>query len=110
MAILSSFSKFCVKKETYKMTETEKPRVEAQRLKAAWEVRGGLIPDSPMPEYTKQFLYTSADMEYDQTTNAALSPAYHSKLAKVRAEAIDYYLQVSNPSMLNWAEITFIWY
>lgn len=82
-----------------------------QALKAAWEVRAGVLPGIPIPEFTKQFIYTSDDNEADNAANpGGKDPSYHSKLAKVRAEAMDYYLQVSLPNLNNWATITFLWY
>lgn len=81
-----------------------------EALKGAWEVYAGIIPGQPMPEFTRRYVYTSKDNEFDQQSNTEHSPAYHSVLCKIRAEAIDYYLQVSNPQILNRATITFIWY
>jgi hypothetical protein len=78
-------------------------------LKAYWEVQAGLIPKQPRPEYSKRFVYTSQDHEADQRDNASLSPAFHSRLAKLRAEALDYYMQVSMPQLNNWAQIVFVW-
>ena len=86
-------------------------------LKASWEVRAGIIPGQAMPEFTKQWHYTSADGAKDEEDGKARHArsqseglAYHSLFAKMRSEATDYHLQVSNPQMLNWAELTFIWY
>ena len=35
------------------------------RLRAAWEVRAGVIPMQAIPEHTKRFFYTSEDYEWD---------------------------------------------
>jgi len=43
------------------------------------------------------------------TKKGEKDPAYHSRLAKTRAEALDYYLQVSLPQLNNWAVIEFVW-
>jgi hypothetical protein len=80
-------------------------------LKGAWEVRAGIIPGTPMEQFSKRFFYTSADKDADEKANPeGKDLAYHSILAKRRAEAMDYFLQVSLPQLNNWAEITFIWY
>lgn len=80
-------------------------------LKGAWEVKAGLVPMQPMEHFTKRFLFTSEDDEFDRKANPnGANVAYHSKLAKLRAEAMDYFLQVSLPQLNNWATITFIWY
>lgn len=80
----------------------------ATRLKAAWEVRAGLIPGQAMPEYTKRFLYTSED--YEEDGRHAKEFAYHPIFMKRMAEASSYHHQISNPQTLNWAELTFLWY
>lgn len=79
-----------------------------QRLKAAWEVRAGLIPGTPMPEYTKRFVYTSEDYEMDGAH--AKDPAYQTDFNRLQFAAMSYHLQMSNPNLNNWAELTFIWY
>jgi len=85
--------------------------------KGAWEVRAGIIPGQAMPELTRRWVYTSADREKDETESqlaaersATAGLAYHAIFAKMRAEAVDYHLQMSNPRVMNWAELTFIWY
>ena len=91
------------------------------RLKAAWEVHAGLIPMQSMEEFTKIFPYTSEDYEEDRKNEdnfkdpenikqKTVGYAFHSRFSKIRAEAIDYYLQLNSPQILNWAQITFIWY
>jgi hypothetical protein len=79
-----------------------------QRLKAAWEVRAGLVPGTPMPEYTKRFVYTSEDVEKDG--QHAKDPAYQTSFNQLQFAAMSYHLQMSNPSLNNWADLTFIWY
>jgi hypothetical protein len=80
-------------------------------LKAAWLVQAGVIRKEPLPHLTKRFEYTDADAEYDSQQNPqGKNLAYHSRLAKVRAAAIDYFLQVSPPQLNNWATITFTSY
>jgi hypothetical protein len=81
---------------------------KATRLKAAWEVRAGLIPGQPMPEYTKCFVYTSAN--YEEDGRHAEEFAYQPIFMKRLAEASSYHEQMSNPKVLNWAELTFLWY
>lgn len=78
-------------------------------LKAVWEVKAGLTPGQELALYTKQWLYTTEDDAADRAANPNGDPAYHSILAKKRAEALDYYLQVSLPQLNNWARLDFIW-
>ena len=76
-------------------------------LSATWEVRAGVIPGEPLPQFTRRFEYTSHDRDADEKGS---SPAFHAKFSQLRAQAMDYYLQVSLPHLNNWATITFIWY
>ncbi len=76
---------------------------------ASWTIRAGVIPGKPMKEFSRQYFYTGEMNEQDRANNPNGDPHYHSLLCKMRAEAMDYYLQVSNPQILNWAEIVFIW-
>ena len=75
-------------------------------LKASWTVRAGVIPGEPSPEFTKSWKYTSEDKAKD---DAIKRPQEHAIFSKMRAEALDYYLQVSMPQLHNWAEIVFLW-
>jgi hypothetical protein len=78
-----------------------------QALKAAWQVKAGIIPGEARPEFSKVWQYLSSDHAEDQKHT---DPGAHAKFSKIRAEAMDYYLQVSMPTLNNWAEIVFIWY
>lgn len=100
--------KIIIHPETHLWREDVAAPVASVCLKAAWEVRAGLIPGQPMPEYTKRFLHTSEDCEEDG--RHAKEFAYHPIFMKRMAEAASYHQQVSNPQALNWAELTFIWY
>jgi hypothetical protein len=77
-------------------------------LKASWEVVAGVIPGRPMPQFSREWCYTSQQKEEDE--RQGIDPAYHSIFAKMRADVLDYYMQISNPNLNNWAEITFLWY
>jgi len=87
---------------------SDRLRGNEPRLKASWEVRAGIIPGQPLPVWTKRFFYTSAQREEDETK--LNEPHHHAHFSRIRAEAMDYYLQASMPNLVNWAEITFIWY
>lgn len=77
-------------------------------LKASWEVHAGVIPGQPIKEFSKRWEYTSKDHEQD--TNVGQGIGYHAIFSKMRAEVIDYYLQVSQPRLNNWSNLTFLWY
>jgi len=79
-----------------------------EALKASWEVVAGVVPGSAVPDWTKQWHYTSAEREEDEKHGT--EPNHHSTFARMRAEALDYFAQVSMPHYSNWAELRFIWY
>lgn len=76
--------------------------------KAAWEVRAGLVPGTALPEYTKRWSYTSADYESDG--KHADEPQYMTLFNRMQFEAMSYHLQMSNPKLNNWAQLSFLWY
>ena len=83
------------------------------RLKAAWTVTAGIVPGEALPALTKRFEYTSVDYEADALMREGSSMerlAFHANFSKLRAEAMYYWLQMSNPLEMNWAILTFIWY
>jgi len=77
-------------------------------LRAAWEVRGGVVPGHPLPEFTKTFLYTSSDYAVDSGDPQPQTDL--SIFQKQRQAALDYFTTLNDPRSLNWADITFIWY
>lgn len=77
------------------------------RLKASWTVQAGIIPQEPIEKFTRRWEYTS---EHNERDTQIADPAVHAEFSKLRAEAMDYYLQVSQPNLNNWATITFLWY
>ena len=78
--------------------------------KGCWIVTAGILPTQPLPQFTRKWIYTSEHDQQDRDNNPNHDPAYHSIFAKMRAEAMDYYLQVSLPQLNNWADMKFIWY
>lgn len=80
------------------------------RAKARWSIEAGIVPGQALKQFCRDYYYSSAMQEEDRQNNPNADPSYHSLFCKMRAEAMDYYLQVSNPQILNWARITFIWY
>jgi hypothetical protein len=77
-------------------------------LKAAWEIRAGVIPGQAMPEYTKRFVYTSQDDATDR--EHFKDPAYQTIYNLRQMEAYSYHWQMSNRNLNNWTELVFIWY
>lgn len=77
-------------------------------LKASWTVTAGVIPEEPLPNFTKTWTYSSGDAETDRTQNT--KPEDQAIFSKQRALAMDYYLQISLPHIVNWVELKFLWY
>ena len=77
-------------------------------LKASWEVNAGVIPGTPIPEFTKQWHYTSQHFEED--ARHAEEPAYQPIFMKMLAEATAYQCQLTDPRRLNWVRLTFLWW
>lgn len=67
------------------------------RLKAAWEVSGGIIPDRSIPGLFKRFDLTSADPDGQEAFDAK------------RDEAYAYAKELTNPRGLNWVRVDWIW-
>lgn len=76
------------------------------RLRAYWAVSAGVIPDVPVQSYYKRWEYTDVDKEADDRIKEPWEVAI---FAKKRAEAMDYYLQISLPNLVNWAKLEFMW-
>ena len=75
--------------------------------KGAWVVTAGVIPGERRKEFTKRWDYTSLDDEADSHIKDLWEVP---RFRKLRAEAMDYFEQISNPRINNWAKIEFIWF
>jgi hypothetical protein len=80
----------------------------SQTLAAAFMVRAGVLPGKPDPTLSKVYPYSTAQLRADEEHRKDIR--YHSDFAKLRAEAMDYFVQVSMPAISNWSELEFIWY
>ena len=82
-------------------------------VRGAWEVRAGLVPGTSMEEFHKLFHYTVEMFDQDNQQDKSRLPAAYTRLSnylRVQAEAMAYFRQLNEPALLNWAEITWIWY
>lgn len=77
------------------------------RLKGYWVVRCGLVPGEPMKQYTKEWAYNEAGFEEDGKHKGEIN--YQTSYDKLRRDALGYFEQMSNPSIMNWATIEFMW-
>lgn len=76
-------------------------------LKAAWEVRAGIIPGQPMEEFSKAWHYTSQDYEADCAM--PVDTAEQSRFQRMAAEARAYADGLVDPRRLNWVTCTWMW-
>lgn len=70
-------------------------------LKAMWEVTAGLIPEEPMQEYTRAWVYTSNDYEADGNKRAV-------RFGSKDEEAREYVKHLTKGG-LNWVNFSYIW-
>jgi hypothetical protein len=76
-----------------------------QAMKAMIEVVAGVIPGTPMPEYSKRWSYTSGEHEQDTKTPPDKPTIFSQRLQ----EAHDYAMGLSNPAYVNWVRVEWIW-
>ena len=82
-------------------------------VRGAWEVRAGLVPGTNMEEFHKLFPYTVEMFDQDNQEDKREPITAYTRLSnylRVQAEAMAYFRQLNEPALLNWAEITWIWY
>jgi hypothetical protein len=87
--------------------------------KAIWRVQAGIVPGSPLNELTKQWFYNSLDAEADRKTmqkerGQGLDPCRPDAPLTIfqqrKQAALDYWNELNDPRLHNWARIDFIWY
>lgn len=70
-------------------------------LKASWQVRAGLIPGTPMPEYFQAWNYSSDHYHKDGNRRGGIFKARQD-------EAANYAAQLQNGG-LNWVTLEYLW-
>lgn len=73
--------------------------------KAFFTVTAGIIPGQVMPEYSRQWGYTSDDYEKDLATPEDRPTIFARRLA----EAYAYAIEISSPRSLNWVRVEWMW-
>lgn len=69
--------------------------------RACLEVVAGIIPNQPIPEYTKRFWITSREWEANPT---------QSHLIRRWVEADHYAKSLLNPNQVNWVQLSWVWF
>lgn len=75
--------------------------------KAFFEVTAGLIPNEPMPEYSKRWAYTSEDYAADGGTQASLQNE-GSRYYTIQTNAHTY-AKMLEKGGLNWVRVDYLW-
>lgn len=70
-------------------------------LRIAIEVVGGILPGTPIPEYTKQWAITSEEWRGPNRDNICQ--------ARIKA-AEEYARSLMNPTALNWVQTVWIYF
>lgn len=72
-------------------------------LKAIWTVTMGVVPGVPMPEYSRQWSLTSADLDGKPLNEQG--EAFRLR----RDEATEYAADMQDPLKTNWVKMEFLW-
>lgn len=89
-------------------------------LKAQFTVTAGIIPGDAMPEYTRVWHYTSADLEHDSNVppmpeghkidmNGPADQPHNTRFTGMLIEANLYATGLVNPRMVNWVRLDWMW-
>jgi hypothetical protein len=76
-----------------------------QAAKAFINVSAGVLPASLMPEYSKRWVYTVDDYEADRFRPEGQETTFAAYLR----EAYDYAKSITNPAVINWVKVEFMW-
>jgi len=73
--------------------------------KAFFVVTAGVLLESPMPEHSRKWDYTSQDYEDD----VKLAPHERTLFVVQRDAALAYARDLIDPAHLNWVKLEFVW-
>jgi hypothetical protein len=88
---------------TYRPSQVhEKQNETDEMLKATWTVTAGIIPDQPIDEHSRSWSYDSADYEKDGEVPIIFQ--------QIKEEVYEYMMEITDPCILNWVDVKFVWY
>lgn len=76
-----------------------------EQAKLIIEVVAGLVPNQPMPEYTRRWYWTSAD----QAALVTEDKEAQTKYILIAGESREYAASLENPAQLNWVRRDWLW-
>lgn len=100
------------------MQENPTTTAGLQAAKLIIEVRAGVIPGTPIPEFTRRWGITSVDYATMndkaelRKERCARSRQWHEasdKWIRVHGDSREYQASLENPAMFNWVERTWLW-
>jgi len=78
-------------------------------VRIAIEVVAGVLPGTPIPEYTKQFIIPS-DIWYAQEAYEGREQEAKLEVLKIYGFAQEYARDLMNPKILNWVKTEWIYF
>lgn len=75
-------------------------------LKLSIEVVAGLVPGTPLPEYTRHWHWTSQDQELLAGGDADALERW----IRMAGESREYAATIEDPSKVNWVRRDWLWY
>jgi hypothetical protein len=76
-------------------------------VSCGWTVDAGVIPERPMPEYRKNFYYTSEMRERDAKLGKDVDTNEFTELLK---QVHEYAMGISDPNRVNWVRVDWVWF
>jgi hypothetical protein len=73
--------------------------------KAIFQVHAGIVPGHPIPELSKRWTYSSEDYRKD----CEMAKEQETKFTALLKEAHAYALQTTDPRLVNWVTVEWIW-
>lgn len=78
--------------------------------KICFQVLAGLVPGTPLPEFTEEW-WISGDQWEAINTNPEMHPEHHDNLfVRYQDEARWYAERITDPHVINWVRVEFIYF
>jgi hypothetical protein len=70
-------------------------------VRCIWEVLAGVVPEIPMEELTKRFVLTRAEASSEDAPHV---------WSERRIAAYNYAMSLTDPNVVNWVRIDWVWF
>lgn len=81
-------------------------------MRCAWEVTAGIVPGTPMPDYSRRWIITSECWEkMNSLSDEEFKREFPEGSFYLRflEEAHNYAKELTQPQLLNWVRVEWIW-